>query len=133
MSIKPYFVFRCGMTAAIAVLVGTTLFAQDAVEEVSEDSETIEEIIVIAPKPGDRRRVDQEYEDPVRARLLKDFYQMQEDQEEFEWRTAAAEESSSNIKWGYDPSDEYHMRRQMDLQELPSERTRPATVFRISF
>ena len=88
---------------------------------------------MFAPKPGDRRRVDQEYEDPVRAKLLKDFYKMQEDRKESAWRNAAADENSSRISWGYDPSDEYRMRKEMDLQELPSERTRPATVFRISF
>jgi hypothetical protein len=121
------------MAAAIATLFGAAVLAQEAAEEVADDSDVIEEIIVIAPRPGARKRVDQEYEDPVRAQLLKDFYKMQEDQEEFEWRKAAAEEDSSRIKWGYDPSDEYRMRREMDLYELPSQRTEPATLFRFNF
>ena len=131
--IRNFVVYPFGMAAALVALIGVAVFAQEADEEPADDSETIEEIIVVAPKPGARRRIDKEYEDPVRAQLLKDFYEMQEDQEEFEWRKAAAEENPSRIKWGYDPSDEYQMRRQMDLQELPSERTNPATLFRFNF
>ena len=58
---------------------------------------------------------------------------MQEDKEELKWRDAAVEESPSRIAWGYDPSDEYRLRNAMALQELPSERTRPATLFRFKF
>jgi len=127
---RNFVVYPFGMAVA---LFGVVVFAQEADEEPAVDSEIIEEIIIIAPKPGARRRVDKEYEDPVRAKLLKDFYEMQEDQKELEWRKAVADENPSRIKWGYDPSDEYRMRRQMDLQELPSERTKPATLFRFDF
>ena len=127
-----FVVYACGIAAAIVALLGAAVFAQEADEEPADDGETIEEIIVFAPKPGDRKRLDQEYEDPVRAQLLKDFYEMQADQKEFAWREAAAE-SNSRITWGYDPSDEYRMRNEMDLQELPSERVKPATVFRFKF
>jgi hypothetical protein len=130
---RNFVVYTFGIAAAFVALFGVAVFAQEADEEPVDDSETIEEIIVIAPKPGARRRIDKEYEDPVRAKLLKDFYEMQEDQIEYAWRRAAAEDNSSKIKWGYDPSDEYQMRRQMDLQELPSERTKPATLFRFDF
>ncbi len=130
---RKFVVYPCGIAAAIVALFGAAVFAQEADEEPADDSETIEEIIVIAPKPGDRRRLDQEYEDPVRAQLLKDFYEMQADKEEYEWRKSAAAESTSRITWGYDPSDEYRMRNEMDLQELPSERTKPATLFRFKF
>ena len=126
-----------GIAAAFAVLFGAVAFAQEAndepVDEAPADtSEEIEEILVIAPKPGGRRRVDQEYEDPVRAQLLRDFYKMQDDQAEFEWRDTAAK-TPSRITWGYDPRDEYRMRNEMDLQALPSERTKPATLFRVDF
>ncbi len=130
---RKFVLYPFGMAAALVALIGVAVPAQEADEEPADDSETIEEIIVIAPRPGARRRIDKEYEDPVRAQLLKDFYKMQEDQEEYEWRKAATEENLSRIKWGYDPSDEYQMRRQMDLQELPSERTKPATLFRFNF
>jgi hypothetical protein len=133
--IRNFVVYQLWGAAAIIVLIGATVLAQEADDEAvdSDSSEEIEEITVIARKPGDRRRVDKEYEDPVRAQLLKDFYKMKEDQEEYEWRASAAEENPSRVTWGYDPRDEYRMRREMDLQELPSERTKPATLFRVDF
>ncbi len=137
-AMRNFSVYRFGIAAAIAVLFGAAAFAQEANDEPADDapaatSEEIEEIIVIAPKPGARKRVDPEYEDPVRAQLLKDFYKMQDDAEEFEWRDTGAAKTPSRITWGYDPRDEYRMRNEMDLQSLPSERTKPATLFRVDF
>ena len=143
---KHFLASRVALATALAVLAGAAL-AQEPGEEVEEavveaveveaaepeEAREIEEITVIARKPGDRRRVDAEYEDPVRAQLLKDFYQMQEDQRESAWRDAAADENTSRVSWGYDPQEEYHMRNQMDLHSLPSERTKPATLFRLEF
>ncbi len=137
-AMRNFSVYRFEIAAAIAVLFGAAVFAQEANDEPADEapaatSEEIEEIIVIAPKPGARKRIDQEYEDPVRAQLLKDFYKMQDDAEEFEWRDTAAAKTPSRITWGYDPRDEYRMRNEMDLQALPSERTKPATLFRVDF
>lgn len=131
--IRNFVVYQFGIAAAIVVLIGATVFAQEADDEAADSSKEIEEITVVARKPGSRRRVDPEYEDPVRAKLLKDFYEMQEDKEEFEWRKSAAEDKSSRITWGYDPKDEYRMRNELDMQDLPSERTKPATLFRFNF
>lgn len=132
-AMRKFVVYRIGIATAIAMLFSAALIAQEAEDEQADEVDTIEEIIVVAPRPGGRKRVDKEYEDPVRAQLLLDFYKMQEDQEEFKWRIDAIEESPSRIAWGYDPSDEYRLRNEMALQELPSERTRPATIFRIKF
>jgi hypothetical protein len=132
-TLRKFVVYAIGIATAIAMLFSAALVAQEAEDEQADEVDTIEEIIVVAPRPGGRKRVDQKYEDPVRAQLLMDFYKMQEDQEEFEWRIAAVEESPSRISWGYDPSDEYRLRNELALQELPSERTRPATIFRIKF
>ena len=142
-AMRNFSVENLGIAAAIAVFFGAVAFAQEANDEPADvapaaTSEEIEEIaeiaeiIVIAPKPGSRKRVDQEYEDPVRAQLLKDFYKMQEDQEEFEWRDTAAK-TPSRITWGYDPRDEYRMRNEMDMQSLPSQNVKPATLFRVDF
>ena len=131
--IRNYVAYQFGIAAAILVLIGASVYAQEADDEADDSNEEIEEITVVARRPGDRRRVDPEYEDPVKAKLLKDFYEMQEDQEEFEWRKSAAEDNSSRISWGYDPKEEYRMRNEMGLQELPSERTQPATLFRFKF
>ena len=136
-AMRKFSVDYLGIAAAIAVLSGAAAFAQEANDEPADEapaapSEEIEEIIVFAPKPGARKRVDQEYEDPVRTQLLKDFYKMQDDAEEFEWRDSAAK-TPSRISWGYDPRDEYRMRNEMDLQALPSENVKPATLFRVDF
>lgn len=93
----------------------------------------MEEIIVVAPKPGSRRDVDTEYEDPVRAKLLKDFYRSKELEEEYQWRSAADHDPSSRIKWGYDPRDDYRMRNDSALQDLSWEKNKPATVFKFEF
>ena len=130
---RNFVVYQFRIAIAIVAFFGAAVSAQEADEEQADDSEVIEEIIVVAPKPGDRRRVDQEYEDPVRAKLLKDFYEMQEDKEELEWRQSTAAEDQSRITWGYDPTDEYRMRKEMDLLELPSENSKPATLFRFKF
>lgn len=131
------------IAAISSALLVDPVFAQDEeqapeaadVAESTENAEeeAIEEIIVVSPRPGSRRRVDTEYEDPVRAKLLKEFYRMQELEEEYEWRRSASTDSSSRIKWGYDPRDEYRMRNDIALQDLPSEKTKPATLFRFEF
>ena len=110
------------------------------IEEIPETEEpadvdarraAMEEIIVIAPRPGERRL--DEFDDPVRTKLLKDFYRMQELEEESKWREAGAKDTSSRIRVGYDPRDDYRMRNEMALQDLSWEKTKPATIFRIEF
>ena len=130
---RSFAVYRFGAAAAIVALFGAVAFAQQADEEPADEGEELEEIIVMAPKPGGRRRVDKGYEDPARAKLLKDLYEMQAIEEEYEWRKAAAVESPSRIKWGYDPTDDYEMHNRLDMQDLPFENTKPATLFRLKF
>jgi len=100
---------------------------------VSADEETLEEIIVVGRKPGSRRRVDPIYEDPMRARLLKDLENLRDNEEEYKWLAAEPNESSPNVQWGYDPRDDYLTRDKIDRQEIPSDNVRPATLFKIGF
>jgi len=133
---RSFVVYKFGTAAALVALFGAAAFAQQADEEPADESEaveSIEEIIVVAPKPGSRRRVDEEYEDPTRARLLKELYELETLEEEYEWRTSATVDSPSRIKWGYDPRDDYKMRNEMDLTDLNFEQTKPATLFRVEF
>ena len=154
-------VVRCMAIAAAAFAGGTATAAQEAIERPPPDTDEVtraaepavvieeieddaapapatdaapkmEEIIVLAPKPGERR-LDEDYEDPVRAKLLKDFYRQKEIEEESRWLDSDADTSSSRIKLGYDPRDDYRMRNEMALQDLDWERTKPATLFRIEF
>ena len=130
---RSFAVYKFGTAAALVALFGVAAFAQQADEEPADESEAIDEIIVVAPKPGSRRRVDKEYEDPTRARLLKEHYEMEVLEEEYEWRTSATVDSPSRIKCGYDPRDDYKMRNEMDLLDLNWEQTKPATLFRLEF
>jgi len=126
-------VYKIGAAAALVLLSGATAYGQEADEEPADESEVVDEIIVSGSKPGGRKRVDEDYEDPVRARLLKDFHEMQADKEEYEWRKSAATDSPSRIKWGYDPRDDYQMRSNIDLDDQNWGKTKPATLFRLEF
>lgn len=134
------------VAAAMWVLLVVPVTAQEEVQEVvvddasdtaqipeTEEADEIEEIIVVSPMPGSRRRVDEDIEDLERAQLLKEFYRMKELEEEYEWRTSASSDDSSRVKWGYDPRDEYRMRNDTALQDLSFERQKPASIFRVEF
>lgn len=134
MSVMRSFIFcKAGAAAALVLLFGAAAFAQEADEEPAEDSKVVDEIIVMGSKPGSRKRLDEQYEDPTRARLLKDFHKMQADEKEYQWRKSAAMDSPSRIKWGYDPADDYQIRNNMDLEDLNWGKTKPATLFRLEF
>ena len=130
---QSFVVCKFGAAVALVLFFGAAAIAQEADEESADDSEVVDEIIVTGSKPGGRKRVDEQYEDPARAKLLKDFHEMQADQEEYEWRKSAARDSPSRIKWGYDPADDYQMRSNMDLEDLNWGKTKPATLFRLEF
>jgi hypothetical protein len=121
-----------GTPVAVTVFI-TAASAQQADEEPTDEMSEVEEIIVVAPRPGSRKKVDDEYEHPVRARVLKDLHEMQREQEEIEWREAHAVESPSRIKWGYNPVDDYDMRNKMSFDDDIAGKTKPATLFRIGF
>ena len=117
----------------VIVLCAVAAIAQEADEDDSDEVEEIEEIIVSARKPGDRRRVDKEYEDPLRARILLELHELDVLEEEYEWRTEVEKPSASRIRWGYDPREDYRMRNEMALREVPWENSKPATIFSIDF
>lgn len=130
---RSFRVDRLALAPAIVMLFCSAAFGQETDDQATDESEVIDEIVVVEPKPGDRRRVDKEYEDPTRAQLLKELYEMQTLEEEYEWRKSGAAKRPSRIKWGYDPRDEYRLRSEMNLQDLPSEQIKPATSFKIQF
>ena len=137
---RQYILLLLAIAVVFCAVIVVPVFAQEEEQEPEtadapevEEIDPMEEIIVVSPRPGSRKRVDQEYEDPVRAKLLKDFYRMQELEEEYEWRTAKSSDSSSRIKLGYDPRDEYRMRSDTALQDLHFEKDKPATLFRVEF
>jgi hypothetical protein len=128
---------RSGYAVAILALIGVSAVAQDANEEAA-DEEVIEEIVVIAgDRPGDPIDLDALHEEMMRDMLKTDLDRLDELGAELEWRKATDKtinaNSSSRIKWGYDPNDELQMRNDLDMSDVQGQTTRPATVFRIQF
>lgn len=104
----------------------------DDATDTADEAESVEEIIVVAPRPGTRLDVPREYEDPMRARLLRELYESRRDQAELARMAAEAEESDGRVRFGYDPSRD---REDLEDEMLTPQRetTRPATIFSIEF
>ncbi len=130
---RSFVVYIFGTVAALVALFGAIVIAQEVDEEPADENGVVDEIIVSGSKPGGRKRVDVEYEDPTRARLLKDLHEMQADKEEYAWRESAGIDSPSRIKWGYDPADNYQIHNNIDLDDQNWGKTKPATLFRLEF
>jgi len=108
----------------------------DSVPDADSEAEAVEEIVVIGARPGDPRRLDRIYEDPLRARIQRELRELEVLEEEYQWRREGArvEQDPPRIRWGYDPRDELRTRRDNELFDLPTERvTRPATIFSVEF
>ena len=128
---------RRGIIVAALAFGGTIAFAQVDDEQFTDEDEVIDEIVVIAGgKTGDPVDVDALYLQMMQEMLMLDKDRLRALEEEVAWRSssAATVENPSRIQWGYDPSDELRMRRDLDLgDDATSFHTRPATVFRIGF
>ncbi len=120
-------------TTAIVALTVTSTIAQETYDE-----EVIEEIVVIAgDRPGDPVDVDALYEEMMRDMLRIDLDRLEVLEDDLAWRKETDKtinaNSSSRIKWGYDPQDELRMRNDLDMSDVQGVPTRPATVFRFEF
>lgn len=126
-----------GFAYATAIL---TFISANAVAQVVEEAEeeVIEEIIVTAGgRPGDPVDVDALYEEMMRDMLMIDLDRLDVLEDDFAWRKETDKtlntNSSSRIKWGYDPQDELRMRNDLDMSTVQGTPTKPATVFRFEF
>ena len=120
-------------TTAFVALTVTSTIAQE-----TDDEEVIEEIVVIAgDRPGDPVDVDALYEEMMRDMLRIDLDRLEVLEDDLAWRKETDKtinaNSSSRIKWGYDPQDEVRMRNDLDMSDVQGVPTRPATVFRFEF
>lgn len=127
------FVSRLAFATAIVVLVGAMASAQE-----TDDEEVMEEIIVYGgDRPGDPVDIDALYEEAKRDMLRIDLDRLRELEDELEWRATTDKtinpDSSSRIKWGYNPHDELQMRNDLDMTDVQGQTTKPATVFRFEF
>jgi hypothetical protein len=106
--------------------------ASDA-EPDTNDERAVDEIVVRAQKPGDRQAVDTPYEELMRKRLLEEMETMRREQDEIAWRRGPTVSEPSRIKFGYRPEDRARDSRDTSLTDLPTEYTKPATIFRFEF
>ncbi len=102
-----------------------------AAETTEEDAGPVEEIVVVAPRPGARRRI--EFDDPERARLLRELYQSREDQAELARLAAIADEQDQRIRLGYNPEIDGPPELEEQMAIPQRETTQPATIFTIQF
>jgi hypothetical protein len=129
---------RAVVSAAILVFAGVAL-AQDEDAEQAEQvedttDEVIEEVVVYAYKPGDEIDMDARYAELFRTRAAAELNRLEVLDEEYQWRVEMAEaDSSSRIKWGYNPEDQMSRQRDTTLTDLPMDVVKPATLFRAEF
>lgn len=123
-----------GTAAAISCL-GGSLWADEEEQASSDADEQVEEIVVVARKPGDPIDVESKNEALLRARILTEMARLRVLKDEYAWRKLGADDTqdSSRIKWGYDPKDEMRMRLKSDLMDIDAGNTRPATIVRVEF
>lgn len=132
------------VSAAILIYAGVA-FAQDeeaeeaeAAEQVEQVEDTteevIEEVVVYAYKPGDEIDMDARYAELFRSRAALELDRLEVLDEEYQWRVEMSEaDSSSRIKWGYNPEDQMSRQRDTTLTDLPMDVVKPATLFRAEF
>ena len=132
---------RAVVSAAILIYAGVA-FAQDEeaeeaeqVEQVEDTTEeVIEEVVVYAYKPGDEIDMDARYAELFRSRAALELDRLEVLDEEYQWRVEMSEaDSSSRIKWGYNPEDQMSRQRDTTLTDLPMDVVKPATLFRAEF
>ncbi len=121
--------------AALVVLSGIPVAAQEDDDTATEDEETIEEIVVVVDRSGDPVDVDALHLEQLRMQIIRDFDMAQEEQEKELWRQGlqtSVSNPNSRIAWGYDAQSEAAVRRST-INDLPIDRVQPATVISIRF
>ena len=126
---------RAAITAAILTYAGIVSSADEETElDESATTNSIDEIVVYADKPGDKMDMDARYEELYRTRAAAELDRLEVLNEEFVWRKSmAAADDSSRIKWGYDVEAEMSMRSDTSFIDLPTDTVKPATLFRVQF
>ena len=131
-----YPITRLRTTSLIAtLLLASTVGAQQVTDEGADESQPIDEIVVIGNKDGDPIDLDAHYDAQLRQRITEEYLRLQALQDEEQWRSTLPEavEGPARIRWGYDAQAESRMRRDMALTDLPMDNVKPATVISVSF
>jgi hypothetical protein len=119
-----------------ALLPLMTAQAQEIPDTSTEDSQTIDEIVVTVDRGGNRIDPDALRLHEARLKVLREFRFEQYKQEEEMWRLrlrSSLQQRTSRIAWGYDAQSEAASFRFAQANLLPIDRVRPATIVSIRF
>ena len=125
------------LTGVLSVnLLAAPVVAQvDENAPVDESGAVIDELVVIGTRPGDRDKVDPVRKEFWRQQMFESVELMRLEEEE-DWRDSELTYRSgekSRMVWGYDPNADRDMYKEFDINRMPYEQTRPATLFRAQF
>lgn len=120
---------------AIALMTGNAVAQTDKAQESWDlDDEAMDEIIVIYSRSGDPVDIETRYERRLRQRVLEEYRKLAVLEERSEWRGFDLDINDTTlVKWGYNAQDDYRLRRETDLMDLPIDQLKAATVFRVEF
>jgi hypothetical protein len=124
---------RSLLAALLVASVAAPSFAQTD-NAAAETPVEIEELVVTARRPGDDQDLDLQYDERLRKQMMGELQRSRDIKDEEVWRSSVSPKpTTSRITWGYDPNKELQLRREADLNKLPSDPTRPANLFRADF
>lgn len=100
-------------------------------------SQTMEEIeVIVGPQGESIFELEMQRQAALREAVFAEARLRKRREEELAWRQADPDlrNEESRIKWGYSPQAEQRMRNDMaELHDLPIDRVKPASIFRIEF
>ena len=100
-------------------------------------SKTIEEIeVIVGPQGQSVFELEMQRQAALQEAIFAEARLRERREEELAWRQADPDlqNQESRIKWGYSPQAEQRMRNDMDeMYDLPIDRVKPASIFRVEF
>ena len=125
----------------LAVVVGiasplVSAQAQESAEAESDNDRSIDEIVVVVDRDGNRVNVNMRRLEEARLKVIREFRIDQHTEEEELWRMrlrSTLQRKTSRIAWGYDAQAEAARFRYSQANYLPIDRVKPATVFSVRF
>ena len=110
--------------------------AQESAEAESDNDRSIDEIVVVVDRNGNRVNVNMRRLEEARLKVIREFRIDQHTEEEELWRMrlrSTLQRKTSRIAWGYDAQAEAARFRYSQANYLPIDRVKPATVFSVRF
>ena len=100
-------------------------------------SQTMEEIeVIVGPQGESIFELEMQRQAALQQAVFAEARMRERREQELAWRQADPDlqNTESRIKWGYSPQAEQRMRNDMDeMYDLPIDRVKPASIFRVEF